>query len=210
MRIRGYFPHVVLVDGDDLMADPVFWPAFFVGVGGSATAPEAFDVDPADLEQVLAELNDPDEWLVLTVPLARGAAVRIVMRNGFEYGPGVDYLLDLRDGSDALLLASLESHFSGPAFAWPEIAWHSPGNLLRLLPACGDVDTDLDAVVAALAAVGAVRLHREVATELADNPRCAGRCVWRVVGGLTVCDEAYSPRRPDGEQLDVIGRTLAP
>jgi len=213
VRIPGYLEvdRAVLVDGDDLMADPLFWPAFLVRVGLSGLAPEAFDVDPAELGPLLDEMDDPAEWLVFTVPLAHGAAVRIVRRNAYyEHGPGTDYLLDLRDGSDALLLASLESHYSGPGFAWPEIAGRSPGQLLRLLPACSDVDTDDDTVAAALAAVGAVRHQRAVAAELTGNPWAPGPCTWRVVDGLTVCDEPDSPRGPDGEHLDIIGRALAP
>ncbi|BCJ67617.1 hypothetical protein GCM10009779_68590 [Polymorphospora rubra] len=63
--LDGYQPPVdasVLVDATAWLDDPVFWPALLWSVGGSPTAVEGFDVDPADVDAMLSEMHRPDRW----------------------------------------------------------------------------------------------------------------------------------------------------
>src|SRR5262245_2785320 len=82
-----------LVDGHDLMADALFWPAYFCSLGLCETALPAFAVDAADLQPMFHLLTDIERWPVLTVPMRLGTQVCIVYRN-FPEDAGVDYLLD--------------------------------------------------------------------------------------------------------------------
>ncbi|MGW2625686.1 hypothetical protein [Micromonospora taraxaci] len=86
--LDGYEPPFLrspLVDGSDIMSQELFWPAFLAIVGGSTSVPDAFGVDPADLEhtvdtfpfawpEVVAAARQPDqdhtpaERLLLLVP----------------------------------------------------------------------------------------------------------------------------------------------
>lgn len=54
------------VDGSPLLAHPLFWPAFLHTVGGSASAPRAFGVEPAFLDEPIAALTDQERWPVFS------------------------------------------------------------------------------------------------------------------------------------------------
>jgi hypothetical protein len=92
--LDGYQPPISrspLTDGSDLMSHSLFWPMFLTVVGGSRSAPAAFDVDPADMEQILDVLFGPHRWPVFSLPLTGRCHLRVIMRN-FEDDSGVDYL----------------------------------------------------------------------------------------------------------------------
>jgi hypothetical protein len=73
--INGYldgfgpaFESSPLFDGHDLIADPLFWPAFFCTVGLYETSPAAFAVDRADLEPLFDVLTDSRRMACLQPP----------------------------------------------------------------------------------------------------------------------------------------------
>jgi hypothetical protein len=117
--LDGYQPPFVespLIDGSAMMANDLFWPAFLYTVGGSGSAPHAFGVDPADLNEVIETFLDEHEWPVFSLRLAGASRVHIIMRN-FPDDGGVDYVLEPGTGGDAIPLAAMEGHFRGPALA---------------------------------------------------------------------------------------------
>ncbi|GAA4606248.1 hypothetical protein BJY16_005731 [Actinoplanes octamycinicus] len=213
--LDGYEPAFVespLIDGAEMMPSELFWPAFLHTVGGSASAPHAFGIDPADLDDVIDALLDEQRWPVFTLRTAGAGRVHVVMRNFPDEG-GVDYVLDPGTGDDAIPLADMEGHFRGPALAWPELiaaaqqrdADRTPAErLLLLLPVCADRDRPADAVrvvAAALTAVGVTSDARRVAEELLDSPRYwTGDCAWTLVGDARVCSGTHAYRRL-GEEL---------
>lgn len=209
--LDGYEPPFAtspLTDGAETMASELFWPAFLHTVGASASAPYAFGIDPADLEEVIGRFLDEDEWPVFSLPLAGTNRVCAVMRNFPDEG-GVDYVLDPGTGGDAIPLAAMEGHFRGPALSWTELTAaarqpdpdHLPAQrLLLLLPVCADRDRPGDAaetVAAALTAVGATSGTRQVAEELLDSTRFWDRdCGWAVAGEALVCLGTHAYRAP--------------
>lgn len=218
MIIPGYldgyepqFVHSPLIDGSDMMAAKQFWPAFLHTVGGSASAPHAFDVDPADLNDIIDAFLDEHAWPVFSLRLAAVSRVHVVMRNFPDEG-GIDYVLDPGIGSDAIPLAAMEGHFRGPALAWPELITaaqqpdpdHTPAErLLMLLPACADRDRPASAsqtVMQALTAIGATSHTGRTAEELLNSPRYWSRdCIWTTVGDALICLGSHAYRNLDGE-----------
>ncbi|MEU5724979.1 hypothetical protein ABZ783_24565 [Micromonospora sp. NPDC047738] len=92
-RYEPPFLRSPLVDGSSMMSHALFWPAFLSTVGGSASAPDAFNVDPADLEQIVDTLLDPRSWPVFSLPLLGHRRLHAIMGN-FEDDGGVDYVLN--------------------------------------------------------------------------------------------------------------------
>ncbi|WP_432981895.1 hypothetical protein [Dactylosporangium sp. CA-233914] len=203
------FDRSPLIDGAPLIHQPLFWPAFLYTVGGAASAPDAFDADPADLDVLIDELCNPARWPVFTLPLGNHTLLRIVMRNHPD-DAGVDYLLDRGDDTPVLHLAALEGHFKGPALSWPELAstiedtgdGHAAvDRFLLLLPAFGDTDTPAAAhrlVTHVVTTVGAIRDQPTLAAQLLENRRYWAPSTWTTVNDVLVCLGPYSPRRPDG------------
>ncbi|MFC0031974.1 hypothetical protein ACFFMM_20870 [Micromonospora chaiyaphumensis] len=231
MIIPGYldgyeppFPHSPLVDGSALMTHPLFWPTFLFAVGESATAPEAFGVDPADLEQIADTFLDPHSWPVFSLPLAGRCRLHVVMRNARDDG-GVDYVLDPGTGDARIPLAAVEGHFRGPAFAWPEVvaAAHHPDHdhtpaerLLLILPACADSNrpgSAVDLVAEALTAVGARSEVCQVGEELLHS-RYWAPCRWASTADGLVALGPHAYRRRGGElspdQLRLVADSLQP
>ena len=209
--LDGYEPPFArspLVDGSAVMSSALFWPAFLLTVGGSKSAPDAFDSDLADLDELLDRFEDPDRWPVFSIPLAGHTRLHVIMRN-VEDDCGIDYVLEPGAGAGSIPLAALEGHFRGPALAWPELltAAHQPDEahtpaerLLLLLPACADLDRPsaaADVVAAALTAVGARHDERQVSGELLDDRRFWTSCEWVEVGGVLSCAGSHSYRAPD-------------
>jgi hypothetical protein len=193
-----------------MMTADLFWPAFLYTVGGSASAPRAFDVDPADVNDLIDAFLDEHTWPVFSLRLAAVSRVHVVMRNLPDDG-GVDYVLDPGTGGDAIPLAAMEGHFRGPALAWPELVTaaqqpdsdHTPAQrLLLLLPACADRDRPGDAtrtVAGALTAVGATSHARTAAEELLNSPRYwTSDCAWTTVDDALICLGSHAYRSPDG------------
>jgi hypothetical protein len=211
-----------LVDGHDLMADALFWPAYLYSAGLYRTAPAAFATDPADLQPLFEVLTDTERWPVLTVPTRLDTRVCIVYRN-FPDDAGLDYLLDRGPDRAFLDLAAIEGHFRGPGLSWaelvtasaqPDARLSSTQRFLLLLPMCGDADTPPDAielVSAALAEVGAGERGRDLASELLDSPYF-GTPQWTLADGLPACSGRHAYRRPDrmtAEDLAVIASALS-
>ncbi|MFI7075415.1 hypothetical protein [Micromonospora sediminicola] len=213
MVISGYldgyqppFQRSPLIDGSGVMAHALFWPAFLYTVGGSSSAPSAFDVDPADLSELIDTLLDSDSWPVFSLKLAGRSRLHVIMRNFPEEG-GVDYVLDPGNDGGAIPLAAMEGHFRGPALAWSELVaathqadqGHSWGErLLLLLPSCADSDrpsTAIDMVAAALTSVGAGTDARRVGAELLSSRRYwTQSCQWTTINDVLVCLGSHAYR----------------
>ncbi|WP_422742725.1 hypothetical protein ACN27B_30200 [Micromonospora sp. WMMD754] len=207
--LDGYEPPFLrspLIDGSQVMADALFWPAFLYTVGGSVSAPNAFGADLADLDELTATLLNPDSWPVFSLALAGRSRLRVIMRN-FPGDGGVDYVLDPGNGGDSIPLAAMEGHFRGPALAWPELvaAAHQPDQghtvaerMLLLLPACADRDrprTAIDLVMAALTSLGAGSHARQVGVELLNSRRYwTQACQWATADGVLVCLGSHAYR----------------
>lgn len=218
MDIPGYldgfeppFVESPLIDGTAMTKNGLFWPAFLATVGGSATAPHAFGIDPADLDEVIDVLLDEHQWPVFPLRLAGVSRVHIVMRNFPDEG-GVDYVLDPGTGRQAIPLADMDGHFRGPALAWPELiaaaqqpdSDHTPAErLLHLLPVCADRDRPraaVETVAAALTTVGARSDIHQVGSELLDSPRFWTRdCAWITADDALICLGSHAYRGPGGE-----------
>jgi hypothetical protein len=207
--LDGYEPPFLrspLIDGSQVMAGALFWPAFLYTVGGSTSAPNAFGADPADLNELIDTLLDPHSWPVFSLALAGRSRLHVIMRN-FPGEGGVDYVLDPGNGGDSIPLAAMEGHFRGSALAWPELvaAAHHPGQghawakrLLLLLPGCADSNrpgTAIDMVSAALTSLGAGPNARQVGTELLSSRRYwTQSCQWATVDGALVCLGSHAYR----------------
>jgi hypothetical protein len=206
--LDGFFPPVspsTLVDGAPFLADDQFWPVFLAFVGAAETAPDAFGVDPADLEQFFAELRSATAWPVFSLPVAGGHRIDIVLRN-FDDDAGVDYVLVT--GDRHLSLAAIEGHFRGPALSWPELVAVAGGDarrLLLLLPAYADGDRPADAadvVAAALIEVGAATDVDELAEELLTIQDWDEDTRWHSDGDVVVCLGDYAYRAPGSMTRD--------
>lgn len=221
--LDGYEPPFLqspLVDGSQMMSSTLFWPAFLHTVGGSASAPDAFSSDPADLSELIDSFLDPRRWPVFSLPLAGRDRLHVVMRN-FEDDGGIDYVLEPGAGGEALPLAALEGHFRGPALAWPELVAaaqqpdkeHTPAErLLLLLPSCADSDRPsgaVDIVAAALTSIGARSSERQVSAELLDSRRYWAPCQWATVDGALVCLGSRAYRHPGGELSPIDLRRIS-
>ncbi|MGW0214491.1 hypothetical protein ACWDXH_08855 [Micromonospora chokoriensis] len=232
MIIPGYldgyeppFPRSSLVDGADIMSQELFWPAFLLTVGGSESVPDAFGVDPADLEHIVDTFLDPHSWPVFSLPLPGRCRLHVIMRNVDDDG-GVDYMLDPGTGDASIPLAAMEGHFRGPAFAWPEVvaAAHQPDQdrtpaerLLLLVPACADSNRPreaVDLVAEALTALGARSDVRRVSEELLNSGRYWTPCPWVTIDDVLVGLGSHTYRHHGGElsreQLRLIADTLQP
>lgn len=200
--LDGFFPPVpssALIDGAAFLHDDLFWPAFLALVGSAESAPEAFGIDPADLEEFVDALRSSTAWPVFSLPVAAGHRVDIVLRN-FDDDAGVDYVLVTEDRH--LPLAAIEGHFRGPAFSWPElvaVAGRDARRFLLLLPACADRARPQDAadvVAAALTEVGATTEVDVLAEELLTMQDWDEDTRWHSDGEVVVCLGDYAYRSP--------------
>lgn len=213
----------VLTDDPERLDDPAFWPAFAFLVRESETAPHAFDVDPADVEQYAADLMlDEKRWPSITLELAAGHRMLIVFRN-LEEDTGIDYLLQPADGGETLIFCLLDGHFRGPALRWSElltVAGQAPvpgraQRLLLLLPTLGDSETPddaIDVVAEALDDVGVLPEHRlTLARELLDNGAW-NDADWEVTEDQVSCRWYHSSRRrgSPAERLALFSEALRP
>jgi hypothetical protein len=226
VRILGYLDgfepavsHDTLVDRMDLVGGPVFWPLFLAWVGGASSAPEAFDVDPADLSVLSDELLDQHQWPVFTVPVRDGHRVHIVLCNYPGEG-GVDYLLGPADGGAAVHLAELSGHFRGPGMSWPELTatarqpdpvLSAAARMLLLLPALGDTETPPtapDIISSALTSVGATRAQQTVATELLGSRRYWEPAEWHTTDDVSWCAGPHTYRTLNNPDLRLFSRAF--
>jgi hypothetical protein len=210
--LDGFVPSTdpsVLVDVTASLDQPLVWSALLYAVGGARQAVDAFDVNPADVDETLIQLSNPDRWPVFTLELADGNHVHLVWRN-FEDDSGWDYLLNGGGFTGSVALAMLEGHFRGPGLSWPELvavsdqaatATGRARRMLLLLPALGDDALPVDAkhiVADAVAAVGAFRHQMAVAAELLTaSRRFWGMQPWAYADGVATCLGHHSFRGLD-------------
>jgi hypothetical protein len=193
--LEGFVPAAdpsALVDATASLVQPLVWSALLYAVGGAREAVDALDVDPADVEELLTQLTNPDRWPAFTLELAGGRSVHLVSRN-FEDDSGWDYLLTGSEFTKPVALAMLEGHFRGPALSWPELiavadqaatAVDRAQRILLLVPALGDDALPADAeqtVADAVAGVDACGRHAAVAEELLT----ASRRFWGTPAGTS-------------------------
>jgi hypothetical protein len=217
--LDGFIPDVdpsTVVDATGWLDDPTFWPAHLLTVGGAKDAPGAFDVDLADLDAMLDELQRPDRWPAFTLSVGDRHEIHLIWRN-FDGDAGADYLIT-RPGSDtSIVVAALEGHFIGPAWSWRELLTIAgrpdprrsvAERLLILLPAMGDTDLPPAAVTlvaAAVTAVGGSRNQVEVARQLlAAGGRFWGATPWHHRDGISICLGGHS-RRGDRRIAEALG-----
>ncbi|MEV0650621.1 hypothetical protein AB0I28_35750 [Phytomonospora sp. NPDC050363] len=158
----------ILSDASGLVDDPRFWSAFLYSLGGSPAAVDAFDVDRADVEELLGKLSQPESWPVISIDLSAGSTAHIVFRNCLD-DAGSDYVVTGPEIAEPITAVCLDGNFIGPALSWTELVGTAQRHteklgpaerLLLLLPATGDADTPPEAVPLVAAAITAVRDSR--------------------------------------------------
>ncbi|MFF1480690.1 hypothetical protein ACFVYD_24610 [Streptomyces sp. NPDC058301] len=210
MEIPGYDGRP-LVHQPELLEDPLFWLGHLHSCAHDADTEELlFGADYEAAEVFHRELLERGRWPVFTVPLAAGHLLHVVYR-AWKDDPGVDYLLHHPSWERALLLATDDGHFMGPALSWPELLSAAdnglPGGsttdshrrLLLLLPALGDnhiPDSARHRLMAALSALTAVEAPDELAVALVEGQGAVGTSRWTSKHGVRVDDGAYSYRNP--------------
>ncbi|WP_127506058.1 hypothetical protein [Actinoplanes solisilvae] len=216
------------VDGWPLAERPGFWAAHwqehFIG-DDPGLLPRVWGVDEDVLPQRLDELYATPEWPVFRVALRDGAELAVVFRN-FADDAGADYLVLPAGGRDAIGIASLEGHQTGPGLSWAELVAvaarqadrkRRAQTLLLLAPAFGDDSAgtpDAAAVLAdAMRELGAVKDVEELAARaVSDEVDFWGHVPW--VAGAP--DLNLAPRNPDSpvalppDQRHLVAELLAP
>ncbi len=191
-----YWRELLLPDEDDLLAE--VW---------GATGED------------LVESLDPASWPVLRVRVKGDAELAVVFRN-FDEDGGVDFLVLPGGGRDAIEIAALDGHQTGPGLSWAElvaVADRQPDpirraqTLLLLAPAFGDEAADnpeASAVFAqAMRTLGASGTIEQVAAAaVSDEVQFWGHVSWKA----GVPDSEYAPRNPDSPfALPEASRRLA-
>ncbi|NEB02226.1 hypothetical protein [Streptomyces sp. SID13726] len=183
--LAGYaMPGHGIAPAERLLGLPGFWPAYLGAVRGEPVPePELFGADAADMDAAAEALWDATSvWPAYRIPLPEGRVLWIVHRN-FPDDAGTDYLLTDQALSRERQLASIDGHFSGPAFSWPDLltlADEVPADgegvrdpdlrLLLLLPAYGDADTPVEeALVRISTALVGVGVAPDAAPGLAER-----------------------------------------
>ncbi|BCY07003.1 hypothetical protein [Actinoplanes sp. L3-i22] len=161
-----------LIDATGWAADALFWPAFLLQVGMARSAPQAFDVDLADLDVYCQRFEQPDQWPVFTVPIA-GGRMHLIVCN-LPDDAGIDWLLDA-DAQDGVRRSDVsEVQYAGAGLPWGLLP-EQPTSLLMALPAFGDPDPkeqEQRTVQQALRAVGATWRINELADDLLSHRAC--------------------------------------
>lgn len=170
--LEGFQPPLAsspLVDATAWVADDLFWPAFLFQVGMAGSAPEAFDVDLADLDEYCQRFERPDRWPAFTVPILDGT-MYLIVRN-LPDDAGIDWRLDARAQEAVRQVTDSEPEHAGAGLPWSLLP-RSPEQLLMALPVFGDPEPSNDertVVAQALRAVGgAVRID-ELAEDLLQH-----------------------------------------
>ena len=205
MSLRSYLsdfhPPVdesVLTDATSWTEDELFWPAFLLSVGGSATAATAFGTDPADVEAYAKKLHHSGSWPFLVLQLASGHRLYVLVRN-FEGDAGWDYLLQPQGTDTVITVAALEGHFQGPAFSWrdlvvvasqPDLTRSGAERLLLLLPAMGDADLPDEAEQLIAASLTTVGIRQNYQRHVAHELSTASRRFWGARGPATPPDRS--------------------
>ncbi len=195
-----------IFDASGWLDDATFWPAHLLAAGGARDAPASFDVDLADVDAVLDELQRMDRWPAFAVSVGDRNNINLIWRN-FDEDMGIDYVLTGEGFESSLVVAALEGGFVGPAWSWrelldlaeqPDTRRSTAERLLILLPALGDADlpsTAVDVVADAVTAVGGSRNQIDIARQLlAASGRYWGATHWFRRNGVSVCLGEHSLR----------------
>jgi hypothetical protein len=204
-----------LVDGSDVLVDPLFWPAHLLQctAGDPDDLCAAFGVHEAELWLFYRKLTDERRWPVFAVALPSGHVLYVVYRN-FDEDSGYDNPLHHPGWAQPILLATVEGHYRGPALCWSELVAVSRAaagadtplspeeRIALLLPVMADTDLPADAVdvlTGALHALGAYQRPRRLAQRLLDEQGLWGPQPWRMVNGARVsAAPRYATRTPEG------------
>ncbi|MEU5529396.1 hypothetical protein ABZ744_20920 [Micromonospora chersina] len=193
------------VDGWHLAARPGFWAQYWRELllpDEDDLLSEVWGATGDDLD----ELFDSEAWPVLRVGLGGGAELAVVFRNLHEDG-GVDFLVLPSGGRDAIEIAGLDGHQTGPGLSWAELVavagrQHNPvrraQTLMLLAPAFGDEAAENPDAVALLAeamrTLGANGDTERVAmAAVSDEVHFWGHVPW--AAGVPASE--YAPRNPD-------------
>ena len=193
-------------DASGWLEDATFWPAHLLAAAGARDAPASFDVDLADVDAMLDELQRMDRWPAFGVSVGDQNNIYLIWRN-FDEDIGIDYVLAGEGFESSVVVAALEGHFVGPAWSWrelldlaeqPDTRRSTAERLLILLPALGDADLPaaaLDVVADAITAVGGSRNQIEIARQLLSaSSRFWGAPLWLRRDGVSVCLGRHSLR----------------
>jgi hypothetical protein len=215
----------LLTDGGHILAKPGFWACYLRTLMIPDPEDRLAAAWRADADDDLFDYIDPDRWEVLRVGLRDGAGLAVVFRNLDEDG-GVDYLVLPGGGAEAIPIAAIDGHQTGPGLSWPELAGIAARQadpvrraqaLLLLAPAFGDAAADNPEAVALI--TGAMRtlgatgdVETAAAMLVSDEVDFWGHVAW----AAGVPDSDLAPRNPgsyfaraEAERLQVI-RLLAP
>ncbi|WP_328473834.1 hypothetical protein OHA21_13570 [Actinoplanes sp. NBC_00393] len=193
------------VDGRPVVRKPGFWAEYW----RQLLLPDEDDLLTevwGDTGDDLGDYLGPHRWPVLTVDLRDGAQLAVVFRN-LDYDAGVDFLVLPGGGRDAIEIAALDGHQTGPGLSWPELQGiaarqadpvRRAETLLLLAPAFGDEAADTPQAVAlfaeAMRTLGATGdVEKVAAAAVSDEVDFWGHLRWQ--DGAPDCD--YAPRNPD-------------
>lgn len=161
-----------LLDAMEWVADACFWPAFLLQVGMAGSAPDAFDVDLADLDAYCERFEEPERWPVFTVPVGDGT-MHLIVRNLAD-DAGIDWRLDARAHDSVRQASAAEPEYAGAGLPWALLP-RNPELLLMALPVFGDPEpsaAERAEVAQALRAVGANVLIDELVDDLLRHRAC--------------------------------------
>ncbi|MBM2616096.1 hypothetical protein JIG36_11065 [Actinoplanes sp. LDG1-06] len=206
------------VEGWDLVERPGFWAWYWRELlipDDENALTEVWGADGDDIRVML----DFASWPVLRMDLDHGAELAVVFRN-LEDDGGIDFLILPPGGGDAVEIAALDGHQTGPGLSWAELkavaqrqatSTRRAQTLLLLAPAFGDEAADTPEAVALIAqamrtlgATGDVEKVAEAA--VSDEVQFWGHIPWEA----GVPDGEYAPRNPAGAfALPEASRRLA-
>ncbi|MEV6019217.1 MULTISPECIES: hypothetical protein [unclassified Streptomyces] len=214
---RHWYASSPVVDGQSLLDEPGFWPAYLADLAEGFT-PEDFGSDAGDADAMLDRLHDPSAWPMFTVPLDGGFTIIVHFNSGEEFTT-TDCFLTHPDWRQDLVLSSDDQDRVGPGLCWPELAavleapmdaagvLDSHARLFLLLPVLGDAAVPEEAVtvvVEALVAQGAPEASQALAGRLLRGHPMWGAAEWWFDHDEQswLCEGDHSPRKiPLGDHL---------
>ncbi|WP_106319987.1 hypothetical protein [Actinoplanes italicus] len=210
----------LLTDGRHLLDKPGFWAAYLRALMIPDEDYVLAAIWNTAADDDLDDFIDPGRWEVLRVGLGGGAEIAVVFRN-LDEDDGVDYLVLPGGGAEAIPIAAIDGHQTGPGLSWPELAGVAARQedpvrraqaLLLLAPAFGDAAADNPEAIAlvsgAMRVLGATGDVEAAASMLvSDEVDFWGHVEW----DAGVPDSDLAPRNPgsyfalvEAERLQVI------
>src|SRR6266542_4297947 len=195
LKLPGYTDDP-LIDGCEVLDDPLFWPVHLLQYTGGDPGElcAAFDIDEAEIWRSYRRLSDEHRWPAFSISLPSGHLLSLVYRN-FKEDSGYDYHLHHPGWAKPVLLATSRSAAITGATRSAE------GQMLLLLPIMADTDLPANAVdklAGALHAFGASRQPQRLAQLLLDGQGMWGPQPWQMVGGMRISAASrYATRSPE-------------